>query len=53
MKTIKDMPEQSRLREKLREKGANEVIEKRVVTIGLLDKSRVYPHEVFADDRWA
>ncbi len=29
--------------------GANEVIEKRIVTIGLLDKSRVHPREVFAD----
>jgi DNA repair protein RadC len=29
--------------------GANEVIEKRVVTIGLLDKSAVHPREVFAD----
>jgi DNA repair protein RadC len=29
--------------------GANEVLEKRVVTIGLLDKSPVHPREVFAD----
>ena len=29
--------------------GANEVIEKRVVTIGLLDKTPVHPREVFAD----
>ena len=29
--------------------GANEVIEKRVVTIGLLDKSQIHPREVFAD----
>jgi len=29
--------------------GANEVIEKRVVTIGLIDKSPVHPREVFAD----
>jgi len=29
--------------------GANEVIEKRVVTVGLLDKSQVHPREVFAD----
>jgi len=29
--------------------GANEVIEKRVITIGLLDKSPVHPREVFAD----
>jgi len=29
--------------------GANEVREKRVVTIGLLDKSPVHPREVFAD----
>jgi DNA repair protein RadC len=29
--------------------GANEVIEKRVVTIGLLDHSPVHPREVFAD----
>lgn len=29
--------------------GANEVIEKRIVTIGLLDKSQVHPREVFAD----
>lgn len=28
--------------------GANEVIEKRIVTIGLLDKSPVHPREVFA-----
>src|SRR5260370_228974 len=72
MKTIKDLPEHSRPREKLQENGpaaltddtagkpqehfvcislngANEVIEKRVVTIGLLDKSPVHPREVFAD----
>jgi len=29
--------------------GANEVIEKRIVTIGLLDKSPVHPREVFSD----
>jgi DNA repair protein RadC len=29
--------------------AANEVIEKRVVTIGLLDKNPVHPREVFAD----
>jgi DNA repair protein RadC len=29
--------------------GANEVIEKRVVTIGLLDKTPVHPREVYAD----
>jgi len=29
--------------------GANEVIEKRIVTIGLLDNSPVHPREVFAD----
>ena len=29
--------------------GANEVIEKRVVTIGLLDESPVHPREVYAD----
>lgn len=29
--------------------GANEVIEKRIVTIGLLDKSLVHPRDVFAD----
>ena len=29
--------------------GANEVIEKRIVTIGLLDKSPVHPRGVFAD----
>lgn len=29
--------------------GANEVIKKRVVTIGLLDQSPVHPREVFAD----
>ena len=29
--------------------GANEVIEKRVVTIGLLNSSQVHPREVFAD----
>jgi DNA repair protein RadC len=29
--------------------GASEVIEKRVVTIGLLDQSPIHPREVFAD----
>jgi len=29
--------------------GANEVIERRIVTIGLLNKSPVHPREVFAD----
>lgn len=29
--------------------GAHEVIQKRIVTIGLLDKSQVHPREVFAD----
>lgn len=29
--------------------GANEVIQKRIVTIGLLDKSPIHPREVFAD----
>ena len=29
--------------------GANEVIEKRIVTIGLLDRSLVHPRDVFAD----
>lgn len=29
--------------------GANEVIEKRTVTVGLLDRSHVHPREVFAD----
>jgi DNA repair protein RadC len=29
--------------------GANEVIERRIVTIGLLDKSLVHPRDVFAD----
>src|SRR6267143_4321928 len=29
--------------------GANEVIEKRIVTIGILDKSLVHPRDVFAD----
>jgi DNA repair protein RadC len=29
--------------------GANEVIERRVVTVGLLDRSQVHPREVFAD----
>ncbi len=29
--------------------GANERIEKRIVTVGLLDKSHVHPREVFAD----
>jgi DNA repair protein RadC len=29
--------------------GAHEVIEKRIVTVGLLDKSQVHPREVFAD----
>ena len=29
--------------------GANEVIENRIVTVGLLDRSQVHPREVFAD----
>jgi DNA repair protein RadC len=29
--------------------GANEIIEKRIVTIGLLDRSLVHPRDVFAD----
>jgi DNA repair protein RadC len=29
--------------------GANEIIERRIVTIGLLDKGPVHPREVFAD----
>jgi DNA repair protein RadC len=29
--------------------GANELIERRIVTVGLLDKSQVHPREVFAD----
>ena len=29
--------------------GANEVIERRIVTVGLLDKSQVHPREVFVD----
>ena len=29
--------------------GANELIEKRIITIGLLDRSQVHPREVFAD----
>jgi DNA repair protein RadC len=29
--------------------GANEVIENRTVTVGLLNKSQVHPREVFAD----
>jgi len=29
--------------------GANEVIEKRIVTIGLLDQSPIHPREVYAD----
>jgi DNA repair protein RadC len=29
--------------------GSNEVIEKRIVTVGLLDKTQVHPREVFAD----
>ena len=29
--------------------GANEVIEKRIVTIGILDRSLVHPRDVFAD----
>jgi len=29
--------------------GANEVIESRVVTVGLIDSSPVHPREVFAD----
>lgn len=29
--------------------GANELIEKRIVTVGLLDRSQIHPREVFAD----
>jgi DNA repair protein RadC len=29
--------------------GANEVIQKRIVTVGLLDRSQIHPREVFAD----
>ena len=29
--------------------GANEVIEKRIVTVGLLNQSQIHPREVFAD----
>ena len=29
--------------------GANEVIEKRIVTIGLVNSSQIHPREVFAD----
>lgn len=29
--------------------GANEVIQKRIVTVGLVDKTQVHPREVFAD----
>ena len=29
--------------------GANEVMQKRIVTVGLLDRSQVHPREVFAD----
>lgn len=29
--------------------GANELIEKRIVTVGLLDRSQIHPCEVFAD----
>lgn len=29
--------------------GTNEVIEKRIITVGLLDKTQVHPREVFAD----
>lgn len=29
--------------------GANELIERRIVTVGLLDRSQVHPREVFAD----
>jgi len=29
--------------------GANELIERRTVTVGLLDRSQVHPREVFAD----
>lgn len=29
--------------------GANEVIEKRIITVGLLNKTQVHPREVFAD----
>ena len=29
--------------------GANEVIQKRIVTVGLVDKTQIHPREVFAD----
>lgn len=29
--------------------GANEIIEKRIVTVGLLNKTQIHPREVFAD----
>jgi DNA repair protein RadC len=29
--------------------GANELIERRIVTVGLLDRSQIHPREVFAD----
>ena len=29
--------------------GANEIIQKRIVTVGLLDRSLVHPRDVFAD----
>ena len=29
--------------------GANEIIERRIVTIGLLDRSLLHPRDVFAD----
>ena len=32
--------------------GANEVIHKRIVTIGLLDRSLVHPRDVFVDVIW-
>jgi len=50
------LPMLSDIRDKLQEhfvcitlNGANEVIQKRVVTVGLLDRSLVHPRDVFAD----
>ena len=44
MKTIKDMPEHSRPREKLREKGASALTDEELVAAILADHRRNRPH---------
>jgi len=48
MRTIKDMPEHSRPREKLREKGAFALTDEELVA-AILGRNPVHPREVFAD----